>query len=124
MLRSPAKRSNASPRATKPHDVSQDASLKQSPAPEIGEPPAGVLGVLRRHPVTAGIGLIAVLAAFVTATLWYLHARHYESTDASFVDGRPIYVDLQVSGVIEDVPVTDNQIVKTGDLLVRIDARD
>ncbi len=93
-------------------------------APEIGEPPAGVLGVLRRHPVTAGIGLIAGLAAFVTATLWYLHARHYESTDASFVDGRPIYVDLQVSGVIEDVPVTDNQIVKTGDLLVRIDARD
>jgi membrane fusion protein (multidrug efflux system) len=68
------------------HDVSQDASLKQSPAPEIGEPPAGVLGVLRRHPIRAGIGLIAVVAAFVTATLWYLHARHYESTDDAFID--------------------------------------
>jgi membrane fusion protein (multidrug efflux system) len=105
-------------------ETRQDASLKQSPAPEIGEPPAGVLGVLRRHPVRVGIGLIAVIAAFVTATLWYLHARHYESTDDAFVDGRPIYIDLQVSGVIEDVPVADNQIVKTGDLLVRIDARD
>jgi membrane fusion protein (multidrug efflux system) len=112
------------PKRDKIHDVSQDASLKQSPAPEIDEPPAGVLGVLRRHPIRAGIGLIAVVAGFVTATLWYLHARHYESTDDAFVDGRPIYVDLQVSGVIEDVPVTDNQIVKTGDLLVRIDRRD
>jgi membrane fusion protein (multidrug efflux system) len=53
-----------------------------------------------------------------------LHARNYVSTDDAFVDGRPIYVDLQLSGVIEEVPVTDNQIVKTGDLLVRIDARD
>ena len=101
------------------HDVPQDASLKQSPTQEVGEPAAGVLGALRRHPIRAGIGLIALVAAFVTAALWYLHARHYESTDDAFIDGRPIYVDLQVSGVIEDVPVTDNQIVKTGDLLVR-----
>ena len=81
-------------------------------------------GVLRRHPIKAGIGSIAVVAALVIAVLWYLHARHYESTDDAFVDGRPVYVDLQVSGVIEEVPVTDNQIVKAGDLLVRIDARD
>ena len=68
--------------------------------------------------------MIAIVAAVVIAVLWYLHARNYESTDDAFVDGRPIYVDLQVSGVIEEVPVTDNQIVKAGDLLVRIDARD
>ena len=102
----------------------QAAPAKQSPERDGGEPPADPRGVLRRHPIKAGIGLIAIVAAVVIAVLWYLHARNYESTDDAFVDGRPIYVDLQLSGVIEEVPVTDNQIVKAGDLLVRIDARD
>ena len=77
-----------------------------------------------RHPIAAGAGLLAVVAVIIAAVFWYLHARHYESTDDAFIDGRPIYVDLQVSGVIEQVPVTDNQIVEPGDPLVRIDARD
>ena len=106
------------------HVLPQAAPPKPSPKQHGGEPAAEPRGVLRRHPIKAGIGSIAAAAAVVIAVLWYLHARHYESTDDAFVDGRPIYVDLQVSGVIEEVPVTDNQIVKTGDLLVRIDARD
>jgi membrane fusion protein (multidrug efflux system) len=87
-------------------------------------PLPGALGVLRRNPIKAGVGAIAVVAALAAGVVWYLHARHYESSDDAFVDGRPVYVELQVSGVIEATPVTDNQIVKAGDLLVRIDARD
>jgi membrane fusion protein (multidrug efflux system) len=79
---------------------------------------------LRRHPAATGLGLLVVIAAIVAGVLWYLQARHYESTDDAFIDGRPVYVNLQVPGVIEQVPVTDNQIVKPGDLLVSIDKRD
>jgi membrane fusion protein (multidrug efflux system) len=68
--------------------------------------------------------LVAFAAALLASLVWYLHARNYESSDDAFVDGRPIYIDLQDSGVIEEVPVTDNEIVEKGDLLVRIDARD
>ena len=84
----------------------------------------GALGAVRRNPIKAGVGAIAVVAALAAGVVWYLHARDYESSDDAFVDGRPVYVELQVSGVIEAAPVTDNQIVKAGDLLVRIDARD
>jgi membrane fusion protein (multidrug efflux system) len=105
------------------HDLPQDAALRESPA-QAGEAPWDPRGALRRHPIAAGVGLIAVAAVILAAALWILHARHYESTDDAFVDVRPIYIDLQVSGVIEEVPVTDNRIVEAGDLLVRIDARD
>ncbi len=89
-----------------------------------GAPAPGALGVLRRNPIKAGVGAIAIVAALAAGVVWYLHARHYVSSDDAFVDGRPVYLELQVSGVIEAAPVTDNQIVKAGDLLVRIDARD
>ena len=104
-------------------DTPREAPLKQPLAQDGEAPAAGPLGALRRHPIRVGVGLIVVVAAGAAGALWYLHARNYESTDDAFVDGRPIYVDLQDSGVIDDVPVTDNQIVETGDLLARIDAR-
>ena len=63
-----------------------------------------------------GIGIIAGIA-------WYLHARHYESTDDAFIDGRPVLVSPEITGSITSVNVTDNQIVKKGDLLATIDTR-
>ena len=71
--------------------------------------------------MVACLGLIAV--GVIAGIAWYLHARHYESTDDAFIDGRPVLVSPQVSGSIVSVNVTDNQIVKQGDLLATIDAR-
>ncbi|WP_291572534.1 HlyD family secretion protein [Bradyrhizobium sp.] len=67
------------------------------------------------------LGLIVV--GVIAGIAWYLHARHYESTDDAFIDGRPVLVSPQVTGSIISVNVTDNQIVKKGDLLATIDAR-
>jgi membrane fusion protein (multidrug efflux system) len=64
-----------------------------------------------------------IVVGVIAAILWYLHARHYESTDDAFIDGRPVLVSPQVTGSIVGVNVTDNQIVKKGDLLASIDAR-
>jgi membrane fusion protein (multidrug efflux system) len=69
--------------------------------------------------VCLGLIVIGVLAGIA----WYLHARHYESTDDAFIDGRPVLMSPQVTGSIISVDVTDNQIVKKGDLLATIDAR-
>ena len=65
------------------------------------------------------LGLIVV--GIIAGIAWYLHARHYESTDDAFIDGRPVLVSPQVTGNIVSVNVTDNQIVKSGDLLATID---
>jgi membrane fusion protein (multidrug efflux system) len=84
----------------------------------------GLLAKLRTHPIAATAGVVVVAAGVIGGILWYLNSRHYANTDDAFIDGRPISINLQVTGNIVLVPVTDNQIVKVGDLLVQIDDRD
>jgi membrane fusion protein (multidrug efflux system) len=81
-------------------------------------------GLLRRHPYAAFAIAAVVAALLVGGVMWWLHARNYESTDDAFVDARPVNVSSQVVGAITEVPVTDNQLVETGGLLVQIDPRD
>ena len=79
---------------------------------------------LRTHPIAVTVVVAVAAAGVIGGILWYLNSRHYASTDDAFIDGRPISINLQVTGNIVLVPVTDNQIVKVGDLLVQIDDRD
>jgi membrane fusion protein (multidrug efflux system) len=69
-----------------------------------------------------GIGLAAVAA--VAGGLYYLHSRHYESTDNAFIEGDVIQVSPRVGGQVLQVYVRDNQHVNRGDLIAEIDARD
>src|SRR5271156_1157687 len=74
-------------------------------------------------------GLVIGLAAsgmvlLLLLVLWWLHARQYESTDDAFIDARTVQIGAQVSAAIVDVPVTDNQLVDAGAVLVRLDDRD
>jgi membrane fusion protein (multidrug efflux system) len=86
--------------------------------------PAGFSGAIRKHPVAMIVCLGLIVAGVIAGTLWYLNARHYESTDDAFIDGRPVLISPQVTGNIVQVNVTDNQPVKAGDLLAKIDPRD
>jgi membrane fusion protein (multidrug efflux system) len=70
----------------------------------------------------AGIGL-AVIAA-VAGGLYYLHSRHYESTDNAFIEGDVIQVSPRISGQVLHVYVRDNQHVNRGDPIAEIDDRD
>ncbi|MGA3017705.1 MAG: HlyD family secretion protein [Bryobacteraceae bacterium] len=69
-----------------------------------------------------GIGL-GVIAA-VAGGIYYLHSRHYESTDDAFIAGDVIQVSPRVAGQVLRVYVEDNQHVSGGDLIAEIDARD
>jgi len=76
----------------------------------------------KRAAKLAGIGL-AVIAA-VAGGIYYLHSRHYESTDDAFIEGDVIQVSPRVAGQMVRVYVQDNQHVNGGDLIAEIDARD
>jgi len=80
--------------------------------------------VLRRHPFIAAAVALLLLAALGYGVVWWLNARNYVSTDDAFIDARLVQVSSQVTGTIVAVPVTDNQSVEKGALLVRIDPRD
>ena len=64
----------------------------------------------------------AILAVGLLLTLGYYHNR--QSTDDAQVDGHIVMLAPKVSGNVAEVLVNDNQVVKAGQVLVRIDPRD
>ena len=63
------------------------------------------------------VGLL-VLAALVTAgVLYWLNARHYETTDDAFIDGYISQISSQVAGRVTRIAFEDNQQVKAGQML-------
>ena len=79
---------------------------------------------LRRHPYVAAAVAIAIALLLAGLLAWWLHARHFESTDDAFIDARTVTVAPQVTGSIVNVPVTDNEVVPAGGVLIEIDQRD
>ncbi|SEH11609.1 membrane fusion protein, multidrug efflux system [Sphingopyxis sp. YR583] len=69
------------------------------------------------------IGLIAAAAASL-GTWWILSPRTAESTDNAYLQADASEVAPRVGGLVTAVLVKDNQAVRTGDPLVRIDVRD
>jgi membrane fusion protein (multidrug efflux system) len=79
---------------------------------------------LRDHWLLATLAACLCLVTSITGAAYWLDVRHYESTDDAFIAARSFSVAPKVGGYVTEVPVTDNQHVKTGDLLARIDDRD
>jgi membrane fusion protein, multidrug efflux system len=77
----------------------------------------------KRNRMLAIFVVVLVIAA-VGGLLYWLHARHYEDTDDAQIDGNLSPIGTRIDGTIVKVYVQNNQIVKVGDPLVDLDARD
>src|SRR5271156_1665555 len=66
-------------------------------------------------------GGIVALTVIVGLFLYY---RHRESTDDAQVDGHITPIAAKIGGRVEQVLVTDNEAVKAGQVLLKIDPRD
>ena len=78
----------------------------------------------REHRPLLTVASCVVLIAIVGGLAYWLSIRNYESTDDAFVTARSFSIAPKVGGYVVEVPVTDNQHVKAGDLIARIDDRD
>jgi len=67
------------------------------------------------------MGIIAFLVIF---GLTFYQFYYFVSTDDAFVDGHIAPISAQVEGRITEVLIKDNQMVKSGDVLARIDDKD
>ena len=68
-------------------------------------------------------GVIAVIA-IAGGIYYYLSTADLETTDDAYTDGRALTISPQVAGYVTELLVDDNQRVKAGDVLARIDPRD
>jgi membrane fusion protein (multidrug efflux system) len=80
----------------------------------------------RRRSNWTRILLLIVLLIAIAAGGYFLwrYLSSYESTDDAQVDGHVNAISARISGHLSDVLVEDAQIVKAGDVLVKIDPRD
>jgi membrane fusion protein, multidrug efflux system len=104
-------------------EVGLENAARVKPLPEenlpLEEPPKGLANPkLRRVLLIASLALVAI---FVGLFIYY-HNR--ESTDDAQVDGHITPVASKIYGRVAEVLVNDNQEVKAGQVLVRIDPRD
>jgi membrane fusion protein, multidrug efflux system len=75
------------------------------------------------------VALAALAACLAVGAAWYGHdwwtkGRFIESTDDAYVGGDVTAISPHVAGFVADIAVTDNQYVRAGQLLVKLDSRD
>lgn len=78
----------------------------------------------KRKKVLSIFFVLIILVGAVFGLYWYFYASHYISTDNAYTDVEIAQVTPSVGGTISDVLVTNTQVVKKGDILVKIDQTD
>jgi membrane fusion protein (multidrug efflux system) len=115
----------AKPAEKEGEPADQPASKEEKLAAKDEKPPEKPRkSFLRRHPLMAGAGLIALLVAGAAAYVYWDNSSHFESTDDAFIAARQFAIAPKIAGYVTDVPVTDNQHVNKGDVIAKIDQRD
>jgi membrane fusion protein, multidrug efflux system len=108
------------------HPTSHPA--KSHPADEKDDKPPEDPRVARRKKrraiiIACIIGAIILVAAGIYGAYYYRTGRYLIATDDAYTQADNVIISTQVSGAIETLLVTDNQQVKRGQVLARIDAR-
>ena len=95
-------------------------------APDAGAARPGVTAsnTRRKGRLRNPLLLLLIIGILVGATAYWRYSRHFESTDDAFIVGHVTTVSARVAGRVKEVLVTDNQQVRQGDILLRIDPAD
>jgi membrane fusion protein (multidrug efflux system) len=109
---------NPSPRAEQPARPPRSTDLPPRSPPQSERRPRS-----RRPMILVGAAIL-LLALIVGGVIWWLDARHYESTDDAFIDAHMGRVAPQVAGRVLRVLVTDNEPVTPGQVVLEIDPAD
>src|SRR6185437_7328050 len=96
-----------------------DAPQKRpGPSTERPDGPAGTPPSSRRRFLRWGLFLLLVL---IGGGYWYVTGGSVMSTDNAYVEADKVGISTDVSGIVKDVEVTENQRVTAGQILFRLD---
>src|SRR5260221_14198523 len=78
----------------------------------------------KRRKVLAVIAVVFVVIGVLWGLFWTLVLSKRERTDDAYVNGNKVVISPQVSGTVIAVLTDDTQVVKAGQVLVRLDPID
>jgi len=110
--------------ASAEHPTPPDGQEASSPPHAQGRGTSSISGPPPRKRAPGIILIIVVVAAALVGTFLYRRWAGGVSTDDAFVRADLVQVSAEVAGRIVEVAVQENQSVKTGDLLLRLDDSD
>jgi membrane fusion protein, multidrug efflux system len=79
---------------------------------------------LHRRLLLPAVAVVLLGLGAIFGVPYYEYMMSHEWTDDAFIEGHIIQISSKVPGRVAKVSVTDNQLVKEGDLLIEIDPRD
>jgi membrane fusion protein (multidrug efflux system) len=95
-----------------------------TPEVELTHPTPGPGRLAAWRWVVLGVAAVTFASGLGYGAWLWRYWRAHVSTDDAFVEARIAPVSAKVSGMVRDVPVADNQAVRAGEILVRLDPRD
>jgi membrane fusion protein (multidrug efflux system) len=78
----------------------------------------------RARRIVIGVGLLVLLAAIAWFARYQLVGKYIEGTNNAYIQADAVTVASKVAGYVDEVLVADNQLVRAGQPLLRIDPRD
>ena len=71
-----------------------------------------------------GLGIVAGIILLAVLTTYLIYTSYHETTDDAYTTGNVHNISSRVAGTVIEVAVDDNEFVKKGQVLVRLDPRD
>ena len=88
---------------------------------EVDRPFTRVAHLRRQQLMRHSLLALGPLVLLTISGVWWLNSGRYSSTDDAYVQADTAYLATDVSGIVREVDVTDNEAVKAGQLLFRLD---
>ena len=104
--------------------VVTEATQTSQPRAAVGKAGARVSGAKLKQAALALAVIGGVFAAADYGRYYWTTGRFLVATDDAYVDAHSSIISPKISGYISDIPVNDNQNVKAGQVIARIDPRD
>ena len=117
-------------------NTNEDATIETlpqngNPPPQSEQKTEGVIGTntppvppRSRTKECIAITVVSLLIGAAAAVYYVQYVAPYETTDNAFIEGHVIPMASQVPGRVAELLVKDNQSVKAGDVILKIDPRD
>lgn len=77
----------------------------------------------RKTRMSIAIGIF-LLIGLLWGLYWFFIARYHEETENAYVAGSMVVVNAQTAGTVEAILAEENQVVKAGDVLVKLSPTD